>query len=166
MLLAVGLMLLVPDAGQSIQHPLFSSMRHSASGWERFMPLRWLSLLFILGLLGLYFSLLALGIVESLKGYRLLWFLLICALFAVLFLAMLASYWFGVAADEEAGPRLWFGLPSSTFIMMTGVWASPLLFALFYVVRFRANVWGKQQQADFARLLEEKAEGGTPGVED
>lgn len=157
MLLAVGLMLTIPDTGQSMQHPMFDGMRHSTSSWERLMPIRWHVLFFIFGMFGLFFSLVALGLIELLKERgSLLWFVLICVIVFSGFVAMVVSHWsYAMASDETL--RLWLGLPEPTFLMLTCVWGCPLLFTIFFALKFRKDVWGERQRAEFDALLAERA---------
>lgn len=163
MLLAVGLLFFLQDPGQSMLHPVFSSMRHATGAWERLLPVRWASLLFILGMLGFFYGCMAFGIPGSLMGKGLFWYLVCCVLFAAVFYWTAFSHWSWAALGEEEALPVWFGMPAPTFLMIAGIWGLPHVFTVFYVMQFRKTVWNREQQEEFAELLSDMKETAMSG---
>ena len=141
-----------PDRSHGFPHATFAdSMQQGGSGVERHAVVRWWGLAF--GTLQIIFfvSCLVLGVRDS---QRPRWIFLLGGL------AYMATFWALVFADyayaQDDAPSLVLGFPLPTALMLYGLWSIPLVFMVFYIVRFERCILDPQELEEFQRAAQQR----------
>lgn len=162
-LVSAGLLLLAAWIGESeaeraLSHPGVAGMMHGGEGVARTGPVLWIGAVFGLVQIGFFGLCFALGMrgrdgLGPVRGPLLLGI----ALFAAVWLGLVASY-VGYVADPVATPR-WLGFPLPTAILLFVFWPLPVIFVAIYLRYFDDVVIDSERLARFReRLAELRAE--------
>jgi hypothetical protein len=149
----IGALMWAPD-GHGVTHRDFPSMSHGGSGLARHGHLLWYGWVF--GALQILFfaGLMAFG---ARKGERLrgLGKPLLLGAAATLSVWTLGVLTYSRYLSEATHPRF-LALPVPTAIMVYGMWFTPVIFTLLFVIGFKRWYVTDQDLAEFERLLEKK----------
>jgi hypothetical protein len=143
-----------PVHGQGLPHPDHVAMAIGGDATSRTLPILGLGLVFALLQVSLFGGLLLLGLrrAEEPLFPRYLPVLGGLALLMAAFVFLFNSYR-SFAVDPEAS-AIFLGFPAPSAWMLFGVWWTPLALVLLYMLRFDRWVYGDQEKAAFAALLE------------
>lgn len=143
-----------PENAHGFKHATFQqAMLQGGSGIERHATARWLGLVY--GTLQIIFivSCLLFGVPKATKAKV----TLICcggAVVSVFGLLVITDYFY---VRSEA-PMFLLGFPLPTAVMLYGIWGVPLIFVLFFVIRFDQWILKPEELERFETLLAEKRE--------
>lgn len=146
----------IPDNAGGMAHPEYKTMLHSGANILATTTTRTVSFLFGLGVIMLFYFFIRFGANRKKDSGKLsLWINISFVAYLIVYAMTFLSY---LNYESTGHDTFFFGWPTPTAWMIYGMWSTPIILVLVYVIKFKDWVLDDEDEEEFQKILQRRKE--------
>ena len=146
----------IPENAAGTLHPTYKTMFHSGDNVLGSTTTRVLSFLFGLGVIMMFYFFILFGADRKKSTGKLrLWINIAFIAYLIVFTLSFFSY---LNYETTGHNNFFMGWPTPTAWMIYGMWSTPVILVLIYVIKFKDWILDEEDEAEFQRILARRKE--------